>query len=45
MTLGIFMFFFFTTWLKEAGNVNVPFTKSARTFIYSPEFYFFFRNI
>ena len=42
MTVGIFVIlYFFRTWLNEAYIANVPFAKSARTFICCPELYFF----
>ena len=35
------MLYFFSTRLNKAYIANVPFAKSARTFIYCPKFYFF----
>ena len=39
-TLGIIMLCFFRTRLNEAYIANVPFAKSARTFICCPELYY-----
>ena len=39
VTVGIFMLYFFRTRLNDAYIINVPFPKSARTFICCPEFF------
>ena len=38
------MFYFFRTLVNEIRIVNVRFTNSARTFIYCPEIFIFFKN-
>ena len=40
VTVGTFMLYFFRIRLNEAYIANVPFAKSARTFICCPEFIF-----
>ena len=39
MAVGVFMLYFFRTWLNEAEIANVPSAKAARTFICFPELY------
>ena len=43
--VGIFMLYFFRTWLNEAYIANVSFANPASTFICCPEIYFFCQNI
>ena len=43
--VGIFILYFFRTWLNEAYIVNVSFANPARTFLCFPEFYFYYKNI
>ena len=44
-TVGIIMLCFFRTRLNEAYIANVPFAKSARTFICCPELYYLKKKI